>query len=100
MAPPETAVTAPITEDQRPETAAKRVVRQERHAPKKRRAAGRDLRASAPRSSHGEWTAPANRPDPVALLEQQASDRVPDLVPIRYERMLDSPLHSCAVRRS
>ena len=33
----------------------------------------------------------AHRPDPVALLEQQAVTRVPELVPIRYGRMLVSP---------
>jgi uncharacterized protein (DUF2252 family) len=44
-----------------------------------------------PRSSHGEWTAPPDRRDPVSLLEEQASDRVPHLVPIRYGRMLASP---------
>ena len=46
---------------------------------------------TAPRSSHGKWAAAANRPDPIALLEEQAESRVPDLVPIRYGRMLDSP---------
>jgi uncharacterized protein (DUF2252 family) len=36
--------------------------------------------------------APADRrPDPIALLEEQAADRVPELVPIRYGRMLVSP---------
>ena len=34
---------------------------------------------------------PINRPDPVALLEEQAVSRVPELVPIRYGRMLVSP---------
>ena len=34
---------------------------------------------------------PADRTDPVALLEQQAESRVPELVPIRYGRMLVSP---------
>jgi len=81
-------VTTPSTEDQRPRTAAKRVMEEERLTPEKRRAAGRDLRSAAPRSSHGEWTAPPDRPDPVSLLEAQT---VPDLVPIRYGRMLASP---------
>src|SRR4051812_461607 len=85
-------LTAPITEDQRPRTVAKRVMKEDRLTPEKRRAAGHGLRSAAPRSSHGEWTAPADRPDPVSLLEEQASDRVPELVPIRYGRMLESPL--------
>src|SRR3954452_6658870 len=85
-------LTAPITEDQRPRTVAKRVMKEDRLTPEKRRAAGHGLRSAAPRSSHGEWTAPPDRPDAVSLLEEQASDRVPDLVPIRYGRMLGSPL--------
>jgi uncharacterized protein (DUF2252 family) len=52
---------------------------------------GRALRASAPRSSHGEWAPAADRRDPVDVLEEQAADRVPELVPIRYGRMLTSP---------
>jgi uncharacterized protein (DUF2252 family) len=68
-----------------------RVMEEERLTPEKRRTAGRHLRAAAPRSSHGEWTAPADRPDPVSLLEEQTRGRVPDLVPIRYGRMLASP---------
>ena len=43
------------------------------------------------RSVHGEWSAPSARRDPVELLEEQASSRVPELVPIRYGRMLVSP---------
>jgi uncharacterized protein (DUF2252 family) len=84
-------ITTPSTEDQPPRTAAQRVMEGERLTPEKRRAAGRDLRSAAPRSSHGEWTAPPDRPDPVSLLEEQAEDRVSDLVPIRYGRMLASP---------
>ena len=45
----------------------------------------------APRSSHGSWEPAPNRLDPVALLEEQAESRVPELVPIRYGRMLVSP---------
>ena len=44
-----------------------------------------------PRSSHAEFSPRADRPDPVALLERQAITRVPELVPIRYGRMLVSP---------
>jgi uncharacterized protein (DUF2252 family) len=44
-----------------------------------------------PRSSHSEWIAPADRADPVDLLEAQAASRVPELVPIRYGRMAASP---------
>src|SRR4029077_2597396 len=44
-----------------------------------------------PRESHAVWEPPTERPDPVALLEEQAQSRVADLVPIRYGRMLVSP---------
>src|SRR5262249_53943553 len=44
-----------------------------------------------PRSSHAEFQPSSARVDPIALLEQQAETRVPELVPIRYGRMLDSP---------
>jgi len=55
------------------------------------RAKGRERRASVSRSSHAQWAPPADRPDPVAVLEEQARTRVPDLVPIRYGRMIASP---------
>jgi len=55
------------------------------------RAKGRERRNSVHRSSHAEWAPPAGRPDPVAVLEEQARTRVPDLIPIRYGRMLASP---------
>jgi uncharacterized protein (DUF2252 family) len=45
----------------------------------------------ASRSSHGAFQPSAGRPDPVELLESQAQLRVPELVPIRYGRMLASP---------
>src|SRR5262249_35418920 len=54
-------------------------------------ARGRAARREAPRSEHGRWEAAPDRPDPVALLEEQAATRVPELVPIRYGRMLVSP---------
>ena len=59
--------------------------------PAERAARGKAARKKAPRSAHARWEAPAGRPDPVGLLEEQAADRVPDLVPIRYGRMLVSP---------
>ncbi|HKG02866.1 MAG TPA: DUF2252 domain-containing protein [Conexibacter sp.] len=59
--------------------------------PTDRAARGKAARTAAPRSSHADWLAPADRPDPVALLEAQAASRVPELVPIRYGRMSASP---------
>ena len=56
-----------------------------------RAARGKAARKKAPLFSLGDWQPPAERPDPVALLEEQAATRVPELVPIRYGRMLTSP---------
>jgi uncharacterized protein (DUF2252 family) len=55
------------------------------------RSRGRERRRLVPRSSHGQWAPPQDRPDPVAVLAEQARARVPDLVPIRYGRMATSP---------
>ncbi len=55
------------------------------------RAKGRARRGSVPRSSHAQWSPPAERPEPVAILEEQAKTRVQDLIPIRYGRMAASP---------
>jgi uncharacterized protein (DUF2252 family) len=52
---------------------------------------GRAARARSPRLAHGDWAPAASRPDPVAVLMAQAESRVPELVPIRYGRMLRSP---------
>lgn len=54
-------------------------------------ARGRAARAVAPRSSHAEWRARTDRMDPVEILERQAQERVPELIPIRYGRMAASP---------
>src|SRR5689334_1054253 len=54
-------------------------------------ARGKAARNEVPRSSHGSFEPATGRDDPVALLERQAATRVPELVPIRYGRMLISP---------
>ncbi len=55
------------------------------------RAIGKEARADVPRASHAIFEPSPDRPDPVTLLEDQATTRVPELVPIRYGRMLVSP---------
>jgi uncharacterized protein (DUF2252 family) len=52
---------------------------------------GKAARAEVPRESHAGFEVPAGRADPVALLEEQSAGRVPDLVPVRYGRMMVSP---------
>ncbi len=59
--------------------------------PAERAARGKAARTTAPRDSHAVFDPPPDRPDPVDLLEQQAASRVPELVPVRYGRMLVSP---------
>src|SRR5258708_1378482 len=54
-------------------------------------ARGKAARSEVPRSSHAAYEPHARRGDPVKLLERQAKTRVPELVPIRYGRMLVSP---------
>src|SRR5262249_31364065 len=54
-----------------------------------RAARGKAARPKAPRSRHAAQSGPAR--DPVALLDAQAVSRLPELVPIRYGRMLTSP---------
>ncbi|MFJ4338273.1 DUF2252 domain-containing protein [Streptomyces sp. NPDC088915] len=56
-----------------------------------RAARGREARKRVPRSSHGRWIPSSQRPDPLGVLERQAQDRLPDLVPLRYGRMAASP---------
>ena len=56
-----------------------------------RTAHGREARKATPRSSHAGWEPAADRPDPVALLEEQNATREPDLVPVRHGRMMVSP---------
>jgi uncharacterized protein (DUF2252 family) len=56
-----------------------------------RQKAGEAARAKTPFSAVAAWRPPTDRPDPVALLEEQAKTRMPALVPVRYGRMMASP---------
>ncbi|MFE1961100.1 DUF2252 domain-containing protein [Streptomyces sp. NPDC059479] len=60
-------------------------------SPRERADHGRAARKNAPRSSHAGFTAAPGRPDPVEVIEAQSAARVPELVPIRYGRMTESP---------
>jgi uncharacterized protein (DUF2252 family) len=59
--------------------------------PAERAARGTEARAQVPREDHAMFSPPADRPDPIALLEEQATSRVPELVPVRWGRMMVSP---------
>ncbi|MFE9884819.1 DUF2252 domain-containing protein [Streptomyces scopuliridis] len=52
---------------------------------------GRAARKQASRSSHGLWIPAADRLDPLTVLARQTANRVPELLPLRYERMAASP---------
>src|SRR4051794_91030 len=60
-------------------------------SPDERAARGKAARGQASRSSHAAWRLPDDRRSPIAVLEEQARTRVPELVPIRYGRMVESP---------
>ena len=47
-----------------------------------RLAEGRAEREVVPLEAHGEWTAPSERPDAVAVLEEQNATRAPELLPV------------------
>ena len=63
----------------------------ERPSIEERMAAGKELRKTVPRIKLGDFKPAANRPDAVAILEEQGKSRLPELVPVRYARMLTSP---------
>jgi uncharacterized protein (DUF2252 family) len=56
-----------------------------------RTARGKMTRVAIPRESHGEWRSDQRRQSPLELLAEQATTRVPELVPIRHGRMAASP---------
>ena len=58
--------------------------------PAERKARGKTARHEVPRESHARF-APEVRLDPIDLLLEQATTRVPELVPIRHGRMSVSP---------
>lgn len=58
--------------------------------PEERHARGVAARRMVPLDSHADWRPALRRADPVEILEQQSSVRDPDLIPIRYGRMLAS----------
>lgn len=55
-------------------------------------AVGRALRERVAQAAHAQWQPAPDRPDPIALLEASNRDRLAPLLPIRYGRMVASPL--------
>ena len=60
-------------------------------SPDERRAEGKALRDAVPRASHGGWKPPKERRDSTDLLLESNEGRVPELIPIRFGRMAQSP---------
>jgi uncharacterized protein (DUF2252 family) len=52
---------------------------------------GKTLRERVPRTAHAKWASPSGRPDPVDILRHSDHGRLPELLPIRYGRMRQSP---------
>jgi uncharacterized protein (DUF2252 family) len=59
--------------------------------PERRRKLARDRRRQIPRSKLGVWDPPPDRPDPIEVLRRQEQHRIPELLPIRHQRMSASP---------
>lgn len=59
--------------------------------PNERAMSGRQVRERVRRSAHGDWSPASDRPDPVGLLRQQEATRVSELLPLRHQRMAESP---------
>jgi len=72
-------------------TAAQPAVHPSALNPGDRRAHGKRRRDTAPRNAHAGWRALADRADPISILRAADVSRQPDLVPLRYGRMLQSP---------
>ncbi|CAI7979147.1 conserved hypothetical protein [Frankia sp. Hr75.2] len=84
----------PVAAGSRPRLSAKSTrlsAKPEQLTPIERAARGKDARTRAPRGIHGEYAPASGRVDPVDLLERQSGARLPELVPLRYQRMLESP---------
>jgi hypothetical protein len=56
-----------------------------------RYAEGKALRDRVARQEHREWALPKDRRDPVNMVIESSKDRIPELIPIRYGRMMVSP---------
>jgi uncharacterized protein (DUF2252 family) len=59
--------------------------------PLERRALGRARRKQMARQDHSLWKPEARRHKPVVLLEESMRGRLPQLIALKYERMLESP---------
>ena len=52
---------------------------------------GRVLRDKHPRAAQAEWKPRPKSQDPIKLLEESDTGRIPGLIPVKYQRMAESP---------
>ena len=52
---------------------------------------GKTLRKQTPRTSDAQWPLESERCDPIGLLEEQNTNRLDWLIPVRRARMMASP---------
>ncbi|MGY1745467.1 DUF2252 domain-containing protein [Blastococcus sp. SYSU D00695] len=80
-----------LTTEERAQAPTVAVTATPRPSPQERRAAGKALRKEVPLEAQAAFTRRPGAKDPLTLLEEQGADRVPELLPIRWGRMLQSP---------
>jgi uncharacterized protein (DUF2252 family) len=85
MTPTMTEVPGQLTREYQLDTSLGRLTRADRAA------RGKAFRAAVPRDSHAAGMPQSGRADPLSLLEQQETSRLPELVPVRHGRMMMSP---------
>src|SRR5262245_44555288 len=68
-----------------------RALTKDTHNGDESRKAGKALRDKVPRKSHAVWQASKRRRDPVDILLKSCQGRIPQLIPIRFGRMMQSP---------
>src|SRR5271156_2172235 len=59
--------------------------------PQERRALGRARRKQLARQHHSQWKPESRRRGPVELLQESMRGRIPHLITLKYEHMLESP---------
>src|SRR5262245_66604030 len=68
-----------------------RALTKDTHNGDESRKAGKALRDKVPRKSHAVWQASKRRRDPVDILLKSCQGRIPQLIPIRFGRMMQTP---------
>jgi hypothetical protein len=52
---------------------------------------GKAIRDACPQESHAGWKSAVDRSNPIEILEASNKGRLPELIPVRYGRMIPSP---------